>query len=95
MTGLVTCYCPRCKRDTPHEIYISKGGYLHSLCVRCGKDVCSSAKVREICTRMVTTCSREGGSRLHIKYISKGGYLHWFCCSCGRDISSSAQVSSC
>jgi len=91
-TRIIYTYCPRCKKDTAHEIYISTGGYLHSLCTECGKDVSSDAKVSEIVTDLTKTCDREGKRCIHIKYISSGGYIHWFCCGCGKDVSGDARV---
>ena len=91
-TEIIYTYCPRCKKETAHEIYISSGGYLHSLCTECGKDVCSDAKVAEIVTTLTKTCDCGGKSCVHIKYISKGGYIHWFCCGCGKDVCSDAPV---
>jgi len=93
--GIQYCYCRKCKKETAHEVYISKGGYLHSLCTMCGKDVGSSAEVKDICGVMAIECSSERVSRVHVKYLSKGNYIHWFCCSCGKDVSSTAQVRSC
>ena len=95
MEKMITCYCPWCKEETLHEIYLAKGGYLHSWCTKCGADVESRSKVGEICTTMTMKCSNEGDSRIHIKYISQGGYIHWFCCSCGKDIESNGKVDSC
>ncbi|GEM_PF-2347302 len=91
-TKIIYTYCPRCKKETAHEIYVSPGGYLHCMCIECGKDVSSYATVSEIVTTLTKTCDREGKSCAHIKYISSGGYIHWFCCGCGKDVSSDARV---
>lgn len=92
MVDLITTYCRRCGKEQVHEIYISSGGYLHSLCTECGKDVRSSSEVKKTTASMTKHCGSEDDSRHHIRYISTGGYIHWFCCTCGKDIRSSAEV---
>ena len=92
MSEIITTYCRRCGKEQPHEIYISTGGYLHSLCTECGKDVGASERIDELAGSMFRECGSEGASRYHIKYISTGGYIHWFCCTCGKDIGSSERV---
>lgn len=92
MAEIITTYCRRCGKERPHEIYISRGGYLHALCTECGKDVGSSERVGEREGSMIRECASEGANRYHIKYISRGGYIHWFCCTCGKDVGSSERV---
>jgi NMD protein affecting ribosome stability and mRNA decay len=92
MADMITTYCRRCGKEQIHEVYISSGGYLHSLCTECGKDVSSDAKVNRTTSNMSRYCGNEDATRYHIRYISNGGYIHWFCCSCGKDISSDAKV---
>ena len=91
MLGLKLTYCPNCRTATAHDLYISSGGYLHSLCTDCGKDVDSSAKINRQNGEASKNCSRCGTITEHIRYISSGGYIHWFCCSCGKDIDSGAK----
>ena len=95
MSEIKYIYCPVCKKQTAHDIYISESGYLHSLCIRCGKDFESRSKVKKICLYTTLECPSEKGDRLHAKYLDLRGYIHWFCLSCGRDIESRSTVSSC
>lgn len=92
MADMITTYCRRCGKEQLHEIYKSSGGYLHSLCTECGKDVCSDTEVKRVTSNMMRQCGSEYASRHHIRYISTGGYIHWFCCTCGKDVCSDAQV---
>lgn len=91
MPGFKMTYCPKCRNATAHDIYISSGGYIHSLCADCGKDAESSAKVDSHNGEAVKSCSRCKITTEHIRYISPEGYIHWFCCSCGKDIDSAAK----
>ena len=75
MAEIIYTHCRRCGKEMPHEIYVSSGGYLHSLCTECGKDVGASERVGTLEGSMNRECGREGGNRYHIKYISTGGYM--------------------
>jgi len=91
MPGFTSTYCIRCNNETVHDIYISEGGYLHSLCTNCGKDSSSGSEVGNISGEASKQCLKCGRTTEHLRYVSTGGYIHWFCCSCGHDISSSAK----
>ena len=91
MPGFKLTFCRRCGQRSAHDIYISKGGYLHSLCTDCGKDADSSARCAEITGEATKECGKCGTNTEHLRYISEGGYIHWFCCSCGKDVDSSAR----
>ncbi len=95
MSEIKYCYCPNCKKQTAHDIYIDTSGYLHSLCTMCGKDVESLSRVKKICLYTTLECPSEQGNKLHIKYLDSSGYIHWFCLSCGKDIESRSRVNSC
>lgn len=92
MTGFKYTSCGRCSSRTAHDIYVSSGGYLHSLCTECGKDSESASKIDYENGSATKECSRCEATTEHIRYISKGGYIHWFCCSCGKDIESGARI---
>lgn len=91
MAGFKYTHCSRCGQNTAHDIYISEGGYLHSLCTDCGKDVDSSSRVGELNGSSTKNCLKCDATTEHIRYISEGGYIHWFCCSCGKDIDSGSR----
>ena len=92
MAGFKLTFCGYCKRQTSHDIYVSKGEYLHSLCMDCGKDSASDSKVGEMNGDANKHCSYCETNTEHIRYISQGGYIHWFCCSCGKDIASDSKI---
>jgi hypothetical protein len=92
MPGFKISYCERCRKTSAHDIYISEGGYLHSLCTDCGKDCSSGAQYDNINGDAEKYCDSCRINTSHIRYISTGGYIHWFCCSCGKDISSDSRV---
>jgi len=92
MPGFKLTYCAKCRRTTSHDIYISSGDYLHSLCMDCGKDNASDARVSEINGDGMKECPKCNVQTEHIRYISQGDYIHWFCCSCGKDIGSDSKV---
>lgn len=92
MSGFKYTYCHRCSTRTAHDIYVSSGGYLHSLCTECGKDADAASKIDYENGNATKECTRCETTTEHIRYISKGGYIHWFCCSCGKDIESGASI---
>jgi len=91
MVGFINTYCPRCRKITIHDLYVSSGGYLHSLCTQYGKDVNSSAKFQKQNGAGYKNCTRCGKNTEHIRYICSKGYIHWFCCSCGKDVNSGTK----
>ena len=93
MSGFKFTYCTNCESQTAHDIYISDGDHLHSLCTDCGKDVPSRAEVDTINGEGNKYCENCETNTEHLRYISSGGYIHWFCCSCGKDIVGRAQTS--
>ncbi len=92
MAGFKLTYCRRCSSRTSHDIYISSGGYLHSLCTECGKDAVADATFDHENGMATKNCNRCETTTEHIRYISTGNYIHWFCCSCGKDIVSDAKI---
>jgi hypothetical protein len=93
MADLVATHCPVCHSVTDHDHYLSRGGYLHSLCTNCGKDISSSERVESGEPQPVTKhCAVCGVDTAHVRYLSTTGYLHWLCLSCGKDVRSSANV---
>lgn len=92
MTGFVHSYCGRSGEEEPHDLYLSEGGYLHSLCMRCERDVSSESRVAMQTGGGRINCPKCGCVTHHIRYQSQGGYIHWFCCSCGRDIAGESKV---
>jgi len=89
MPGFLNTYCSRTGRNETHDIYVSSGGHLHSLCTACGKDVGSTHEVAAETGHGVMDCPRCSCQTAHLRYESSGGHIHWFCASCGRDIGSS------
>ena len=92
MTPFVMTHCRRSGSDEPHDLYLSEGGYLHSLCMRCELDVSSDSEVAMQTGDGRMDCPDCSRTTHHIRYQSRGGYIHWFCCSCGHDISGKSTV---
>lgn len=94
MQKMFSCYCRKCGKGSMHDIYISRGGYLHAVCSVHNWDKSSDAEMQshEYDWEGENYCTSCGKETHQFRYTSKGGYIHWFCCGCGKDKSSDAQV---
>jgi RNase P subunit RPR2 len=86
MSGFRHTYCPKCRRDTAHDIYVNSSNRLHSKCIDCGDDSWSTADLREINGGGNKHCSNCQANTEHIRFTSESDSIHWFCCSCGHDV---------
>ncbi|MCU0520913.1 MAG: hypothetical protein MUF84_09500 [Anaerolineae bacterium] len=91
MAELKMTHCPTCGAATPHDVYVSRSGQLHTLCTDCGHDVRGSADVKAMTGEVTKPCMICGTATEHVRYTDSVGYIHWFCLSCGKDVRSGVE----